>query len=334
MKIVVLVDPEMLPADDPMLEGKTKEVRQQTEYHVTDSLRQNGHEALPMAFDPDVVETIRQLRLAGPDLVFNLTEHFGGDRRKDVHIAAILDMLDLPFTGTGTTGLMLCRDKGLCKRLLSHHRIRVPDFAELPLGQIKLPRRLSFPLIVKPLWEDGSDGISMASLVRNEEELRERAQSIHERMKQPVICEEYVEGREIYVSVVGNEKLRALPARELKFGGTGEGAPTFATAKVKRDQAYRKKWDIRYEHAGLPREAEAKAARFSKRIYRLLQIRDYGRVDYRLTENGEIVFLEANANPDLSLEDELAESWAKAGKTYRELIGSIVSQARQRFAQQ
>ena len=225
----------------------------------------------------------------------------------------------------------MCRDKAICKRLLSHHRIKVPNFTTLRLGQTRLPRKLDYPLIVKPVYEDGSDGISLASLVQNAVELEQRIKIIHERMHQPAICEEYIEGREIYIGIVGNDRLKVLPARELSFGNTGEGGPNFATARVKRDDAYRKKWGISYEHADLSEALQDKLARFSKRIYRLLYIRDYGRIDLRITDRDEIVFLEANPNPDLSQGDELAESAEKAGMEYTVLIQKIINLAKRRF---
>ena len=152
-----------------------------------------------------------------PDLVFNLTEQFGGDRRFDKNIAALLEILDIPFTGSGATGLMLCRDKRLCKQLLSLHRIRVPGFAFLPLNRaVRVPKTLRYPLVVKPAFEDSSEGISNASLAANEEALRERVQFVHEGWQQAVIAEEYIEGRELYVSVLGNKRLVVLPIRECR----------------------------------------------------------------------------------------------------------------------
>ncbi|MBN1268561.1 MAG: ATP-grasp domain-containing protein, partial [Kiritimatiellae bacterium] len=261
MKIVVLIDIEALPDNDPQLQGRNQEVRSATEYHVVDGLRQLGHEVMILAFGPDIVATIHGLIEIKPDLVFNLTEHFKGDRRRDMNIAALLELLRLPYTGSGPDGLLLCRDKAMCKRVLGHHRIRIPQFATVPASQAKPKGRIPYPMIVKPVYEDGSDGISLASLVGNEDEMKDRVRMIHERMKQPAICEEYVEGRELYVGIIGNEKLTAFPARELRFGNTGEGGPNIATAMVKRNAAYRKKWSIAYEHADLPKDLEKKAAR-------------------------------------------------------------------------
>jgi len=331
MKIVVLIDPEVYQEDDPQLEGKTEEVCLEMEFHVVESLRFLDYQVEVIVFDPNIEETIQRLKAAGPDLIFNLTEHVRGDRRNDMLVASLLDLLQLPYTGSGPMGLMLCRDKAMCKRLLSHHHVTVPDFVTLPLGRTKPKKKLAYPVLIKPMQEDGSDGISLASLVNNEGELEQRAANIHERMHQPVICEEYIDGREIYLSVMGNRQLRALPSRELKFSANGEGGPRFATAMVKQNDAYRKKWGISFTYANLPEELEKKAARISKRVYRLLQIRDYGRIDLRITPENKIVFLEANANPDLTLGDEMAESWMKGGKNYRSMIQHIVNLARQRM---
>jgi D-alanine-D-alanine ligase len=167
--------------------------------------------------------------------------------------------------------------------------------------------------------------------VDSERELRERVQMLHERMRQPVICEEYIQGREIYVGIIGNARLTAFPAREVRFAGPDSG-PRFATARVKQDAAYREKWGIEFTHADLPPDLQARAARISKRIYRLLHVRDYGRIDLRITPDHQIVFLEANPNPDLTLGDELAQAAARAGIAYEQLIRRILNLARQRCA--
>jgi D-alanine-D-alanine ligase len=330
MNILTLIDPETRPDDDPAFERAAAGDDHLTEYQVIQTLRQLHHEVTALPFGPDVGETLRQLVERKPEVVFNLTEHYGGDRRMDVNIAAALELLRIPFTGTGSVGLMLCRDKAICKRILSHHRVKVPDFIYLPEGKTRPPRKLSYPFLVKPVSEDGSDGISLASLVQDDGGLVERARMIHERMRQPVICEEYVEGRELYVGILGNDRLRALPPRELKFGESGDGGPQFATARVKRDGVYRKKWGIRYVHAELEDELAARVARTSKRIYQLLHLRDYARIDLRLTTEGEVVFLEANPNPDLAADEDLAQAAAKAGLEFPGLLEFIVNQARRR----
>jgi D-alanine-D-alanine ligase len=301
------------------------------EYHVVDTSRELGHQVQVVPFGPSVESTIQALREGAPDLVFNLTEHYGGDRRMDHNIVGLLELLGLPCTGTGTTGLILCRDKAICKRLLSHHRVRVPGFVLLAPGRTQTSRRLRFPVVVKPLYEDGSDGIALASLVQRPEELAERTAMVHERMKQPAICEEFIDGREIYVSILGNRRLEALPARECRFGDVGSASPKIATSRVKHDPGYCKKWHIEFTHAELDPALEARVARVSRQVYRLLLLRDYGRIDLRITPGGDIVFLEANPNPDLTMGDEVAEAAARAGLSYRKLIDRVLRAARRRY---
>jgi len=327
VKIVVLVDMETVDDADPGFEGRTEAVQKTMEFQVIGALRQNGHAVDVVALSPDVLSTMTSLREKSPELIFNLTEHVGGDRRKDAHVAAMLELLGFPFTGSCSKSLLLCRDKATCKRVLGYHRIRQPFFHELPVGRGKPAGRMQFPMIVKPQFEDGSDGISLASIVRTTDEFKERVTMVHERMKQPAICEEYIEGREIYVGIVGNERLLALPPRELTFGRVNEGGPTIATSRVKWDDDYRSKWGIDYVHAELDPDLAKKVARISKRIFRLLAMRDYGRIDLRITPAGDVVFLEANPNPNLGSDEDVAESARKAGIEYPQLIERIVQQA-------
>lgn len=327
MNIASLVDVETIPQDDPQLEGRSEAILKEMEFHVVEELRLMGHQVVVVPFVPDLLKTIESLKAAAPDLVFNMTERVQDDRRKDVHVTALLELLFLPYTGAGPTGLTICRDKAVCKRILSHHRIRFPRFVSLPPGRTRVRLKNFYPAIVKPLYADGSDGISLSSLVSNEPELTDRVRRIHEQMKQPVICEEFVDGREVYVGILGNERLTALPPREIRFGRLEEGGPAIATARVKWDDAYREKWKIEYVHADLPSDMEKRVMDISKKIYRLLHLRDYGRIDLRLTPEGGVVFLEANPNPNLSYGDDIAEAAQKAGISYRQLIERILRMA-------
>ncbi len=330
MKIVALVDHDVIIESDLQFESHSKDDRGMMERHVIQALRRKGYETYALPFGPDVRKTMDALVEQAPQLVFNLTEHFEGDRRKDSHVAALLELLHLPFTGTGPTGLMLCRDKATCKRVLGYHHIRVPQFWSVAVDKNRPAGRVRYPAIVKPVYEDGSDGISLASIVRTDDELKDRFRMIHERMKQPVICEEYVEGRELYVGVLGNDRLTALPPRELKFGNTEGAGPHIATSKVKSDKSYRKKWQIEYTDAELPPPLADRIGRISKRIYSLLSLRDYARIDLRVTAENEVVFLEANPNPDLSPDDDLALSALRGGLEYDALIGKIAQLAARR----
>ncbi|MFC1783460.1 ATP-grasp domain-containing protein, partial [Planctomycetota bacterium] len=275
---------------------------------------------------------VNKLTERTPDLVFNLTEHYGGDRCLDKNITALLELLDIPYTGAGTMGLLLCRDKRLCKQLLSLHKIRVPQFISLPPGgTFQVSRKLHYPLVVKPAFEDGSEGISNASLVYNENALKERAAFVHDRWEQAAIAEEYIEGQELYVSLIGNKRLTVFPIRGCIFDYDGQEGPNLVTYRVKWNKKYQEKWNIRFTFIEFEPEIVKKIERICKKIYRVLQLRDYGRIDVRLTPDNKLVFLEANPNPDIAYGDEVAESAEKFGLSYEDLIDRILQNALRRY---
>ena len=329
LAVTVMADAGAIPPDDPNFAA---ELQATTEGHVITALRELGHQVRILGVDDNVIEIVNELGEHPPDIVFNLTEQFRNERLLDKSVAALLDMMDVRYTGSGPTGLMLCRDKGLCKQLLSLHKIRVPDFAIFKPGRpLRIPKRLRYPIIVKPIYEDASDGISMASVVRSDAELSERVGFVHERWQQVAIAEEYIEGHELYVGVLGNERLTVFPPREVRFGATAEGGPVIATSRVKWNRQYREKWKVEYGFAELPPEVFARIARICKRVYRLLQLRDYGRIDLRLTGDGRIYILEVNPNPDLAFGDEIAEAAKKGGVEYNALISRILRLAMRRY---
>ena len=331
LNITVLVDIAEIPSEDP--DFLTAADQQSTEYHVIGTLRSLGHNVSVLGSMENIEETIVQLKEQHPDLVFNLTEHLGGDRRNDKNIAALLEMLEIPFTGAGSTGLLLSRDKRLCKELLSLHRIRVPRFVSLPFNKtISFTRKLHFPLVVKPALEDSSEGISNASIVWKEDALKERAQFVHERWKQAAIAEEYIEGQELYVSILGNKRLCVLPIRECFFNLEDNKGPCLATYRVKWNVKYREKWDIKFGFSELETPLIKKIERICKKVYKVLHLRDYGRIDIRLTSDKKIYILEANSNPDLAYGEDVADSAEKYGISYENLIKRIVNIALRRFA--
>ena len=331
LTITVLVDTATISADDPDFTGKHQSTT--TEHHVINALRTLGHNVSVLGAVDDIREIISVLTDDKPDIVFNLTEHFGGDRRLDKNIAALLELIDVPFTGSGAMGLMLSRDKRLCKQLMSLHRIRVPDFISIPPDRkIRIPAALRYPLVVKPAFEDSSEGISNASFVTNEAALRERASFVHERWHQPAIAEEYIEGREFYVSVMGNKKLVVFPIRECFFGFDRSNGPQLATYRVKWSAEYRKKWNISFGFAELDPPVVKNIQRICRKVYHILQIRDYGRIDVRLTPDNRLVVLEANPNPDVAYGEEVAEAAEKVGITYEHFIERILHLALARYA--
>jgi len=330
LHVTVLVDPATIRPEDPQFRSPPEEPI--TEYHICEALRTLGYRVSVLGAEYDIAAVVKTLRGHDPDLVFNLTEHFYGDRRHDKNIASLLELLDLPFTGAGAMGLLLCRDKRLCKQLLTLHRIRVPHFLSLPHNRaIRIPKNISFPLIVKPVFEDSSEGISNASIVYDEAALRERAAFIHDRWHQPVIAEEYIDGRELYVGVLGNKRLTVLPPRECFFNAEGQEGPVILTYRCKWDDAYREKWKIEFGFADFEPAVLRDVERTCKRAYRVLQLQDYGRIDVRLTPDNRVVVLEANPNPDIAYGEEVAEAADRVGIDYETLVDKIVHLALRRY---
>lgn len=330
LNITVLVDKWTIPGNDPDFRQKAK--KPTTEYHIIQTLRNLGHNVSILGSEDDITILVTTLSNEKPDLVFNLTEQLGGDRCMDMNIAAVLEMLGIPFTGSGPVGLMLSRDKRLCKQLLTLHRIHIPGFASIAQNRkVRIPKSLHYPLVVKPAFEDSSEGISNASLVNNETALLERVKFVHEGWEQPVIVEEYIEGRELYVSIIGNKRLTVLPARECLFDFDGSEGPQLATYRVKWNDKYREKWNIKFGFAKLDPPIVKNIERICKRVYRLLRIRDYGRIDLRLTPENKLVVLEVNPNADIAYGEEIAEAAEKAGIKYEKLIERIIYLAMCRY---
>ncbi len=330
LSITVLVDEAEIKANDPNFENVPE--KPITEYHVIGALRDLGHDVTVLGAVSDVSIIIDALTENRPDIVFNMTEAFEGDRQLDKNIAGLLEMLGIPFTGSGLTGLMLCRDKRLCKELLSLHKIRVPGFCSLPKGRkIHITKKIHYPLVIKPALEDGSEGISNASLVNNEEELKQRVSFMHERWEQPAIAEEYIDGRELYVSVLGNKQLKVLPIRECIFDTEIKEGPQMLTYRVKWNAEYREKWNIRFGFAELDSKVLKNIEHICKRVYRVLQLRDYGRIDLRLTKEDKVIVLEANPNPDIAYGEEVAEAAEKEGMPYERFIERILEISLHRY---
>ena len=328
LSIVVLSDVSADPANqDFSAELKTESWK--TERDVMAALQSLGHHAQLVCVYNSLQPLIDAIREHRPDLVFNLAEQFNNNPNFEKNLAALLELMGLPFTGTGAAGLTLCKDKWVTQTLLSYHRIRVPKFAIIHRGQtIRRPARLSYPLFVKGLSIEGSVGIAKSSVVNTDAELSERVQFIHDRLGQTALVEQYVDGRELYVGVLGNTRLQVFPFRELTFGELPPDEPRIATYKVKWDEEYRKRWKIRYQSArGLDDRIAEKIRRTCKRAYRLLQLRGYARFDIRVREDGTIYVLEANPNPFLAKDEDFAESAAKAELSYNTLIERIVQLA-------
>lgn len=330
-KVLVLFDVPSAPPKDLDFSQDLKTEEWKTESGVIRALKRKGHEvrALGVYDDPGLI--LNEIKIHPPDVVFNLTEEFNKRSAYERNVAGLLEMLDIRHTGAGPTGLTLCKNKGMAKEILAYHRIEFPDFAVFPVGTIiRRPKRLDFPLFIKPLQEEASYGISQDSFVETDQAFEERVRFIHERMNQEALAEEYIEGRELYVSVIGNQRLQVLPIREVIFSKMPEDRPRFSTFKAKWDEAYRERWGIQNTFAqDLPDGVVDRIARVCKKIYRVLRIRGYARIDLRLTPDGRVIVLEANPNPNLSSDDEFALSAQKAGLSYEKLINRILRLALQ-----
>jgi D-alanine-D-alanine ligase len=325
-KVLVLFDTAGTPPADQDFTKEMKTDDWAAEAHVIEALKKLGHEVRTIGVWDEPGMIIDEIKANPPDVVFNLTEHFNEVSAYDRNVAGLLEMMGVPYTGSSPTGLTLCKNKGMAKELLAYHKIRVPNFAIFsPGATIKKPPHLKFPLFIKPAEEEASYGISQDSFVENDEALEERIRFIHERMNQTALAEEYIEGREIYVSLIGNERLRVFPLREVIFTEVPEDQPKFSTFKAKWDDAYRKRWGIQNVFAEpFPDGVVQRMARMCKAVYRALRIRGYGRIDLRVTPEGEIVILEANPNPNLDRDDEFAQSAIKGGLTYERMIQRIL----------
>ncbi len=276
-------------------------------------------------YDADIDITSAALRALNPRLVFNLTEWIAGDRSQDHVITRVLERLGLPYTGTAGEGLRLARDKVRAKAVVAGLGVATPaHYAPGMPGSTRVP----FPLFVKPHFGDGSDAISGAALVKTRDELHARLATLRARKLGPVLCEEYIEGRDLFVALLGNQP-QVLAPLELVVGRQGRGAPRFATQRLKHDAAYKRRWQVRYRKARLPRALINEIRDSSRRIFHALKLRDYARIDYRLTADNRLVFIEVNPNPDLGRHT-FGREQCFAGVAYADLIRRIVSAARGR----
>jgi len=326
-KILVVLHVSLMPPES--LEGyEEKQIQDwRAEYDVITTLRAAGHDLRVLGVLDSLVELRALIADWQPDIVFNLLEEFDGIVSYDQHVIAFLEMLRQPYTGCNPRGLLLSRDKALCKKIFAYHRIPTPHFAVFRRGQkLRVPKHLRFPLFVKSATDDASLGIAQASVVEDVAKLRERIEFVFEQNKSDVLVEEYIEGRECYVGVIGNERLTRLPVWELDFGTMPANQAAIATRKVKWDLDYRDRYSITSRPAeDLPAGALAQLDRMSRRIYRALGLSGFARMDFRVRPDGSVFVLEANANPHLAAQEDFARSAQTAGVEYAALLERILS---------
>jgi len=326
LKVLVLFDGVQPTPIDADLSEEMKTEEWETEANVMAALKELGHTAEHLAIFDDLDLVRQKMESFQPDVLFNLVEQFKNNPGFDQNVVSLLEMLGVPFTGCGSTGLTLCKHKGISKKILGHHGIPTPNFLVIPRGQrTGGPGKLKFPILVKPVKEEASYGISRASFVETDEAFRERVGFIHEKYKSDAIAEEYIQGRELYVSIMGNVKLTVLPIRELVFKEVPPNEPRIATYKAKWDEKYRKRWGLEGQFAeNLDAALVKEIQKMCKDIYRLLTIDGYARIDLRLTAENKPYFIEANPNPHLAADEDFAQSGIKAGLKYSQLIQTIV----------
>ncbi len=326
LRIAALMHEDLIPPDD-VTGIDLNAAEWKTEYDVVKALRCMKHEVLPIGVRSDLGVLRKTIEDFKPDIAFNLLEEFNDVVLWDQNVVSFLELMGVPYTGCNPRGLMLARDKGLSKMLLSYHRIPFPDFMVVPIGRKpRRPKRLDFPLIVKSVCEEASLGISQASIVTDDDKLRERVAFMHSSVKTPAIVERYIEGRELYVGVLGNEKLQVLPIWELDLSRMPEDATRIATRRVKWSLAYQKKYNITSGVAkDLPNGLPDRIHHLAKRVYRVLSLSGYARLDLRLDPQGHVYIIEANPNPQIGDGEDFAESAKRVGLSYKALMQRILN---------
>ncbi|MDO8678004.1 MAG: ATP-grasp domain-containing protein [Acidobacteriota bacterium] len=324
-RVLTLVHKGLEPPEEKTDKTTTVAAEWRMEYDVVQTLRTLGHELCVIGVHDDLTPIRSSMDDFKPSITFNLMEAFDDVVVFDQNVVSYLELLKVPYTGCNPRGLTLSRDKALAKKLMAYHRIPVPDFLVVPLGRKpKLPKRLQFPLIVKSLTYESSTGISQASVVENEDQLSKRVQFIHDTIMTPAIVEQFIDGRELYVGVMGNDRLQVFPVWEMSFAKMPENSWRIATERVKWSVKYQKKHGIDTAEAGLPPEMTSNVQHLAKRVYRALDLTGYARVDLRMTNDGQLFVIEANPNPQLAQGEDFAESARRAGVSYAKLIERIV----------
>ena len=327
LRVLALVHRHLVPPDTIPEGTDLATAPWRAEYDVISTLRAVGHEVRALGVHDDLGAIRRTSEEWAPQIAFNLLEGFDDVTIFDQNVVSHLELLKLPYTGCNPRGLLLARDKSLSKKLLAYHRIPVPEFEVFRIGRpIRRPKRLAFPLIVKSLTQEASIGISQASVVDSDERLKERVEFIHDSIHTAAIVERYVEGRELYVGVLGNQTLQALPAWELFFTNMPPDAKRIATDRVKWSVKYQKKYGIESGPArDLPDGVGDGIQHLCKRAYRALELSGFARIDLRMEENGAVWVIEANPNPQIAKGEDFAASAEKAGIGYESLIQRIVN---------
>ena len=319
MKIVLLHTKDAVDGEEDPVLGQ-----------IEGALHGGGHETRRVMVDNAVEPVVSALTSDRPDLVINLAESFAGKSALESNIAALLNLIDLRYTGSSPAGLLVAGDKTLSKKVLQFHGIKTPEFATVYRGAVDWAGDVKFPLIMKPPQEDASLGITHKSVVRDVRELLEKIGELQTEYQSPALAEEFIEGREFYVAIIGNDEPEALPIIEMDFSGLPAGAPHILGERSKFDESSLEYKGTRAVLAQIPDELRARLHKISLDAYRALRVRDYGRVDLRLTDTGEAYVIEVNASCYLEEKSEFAMAAAAAGMDYPTLVNRIAELAFER----
>jgi D-alanine-D-alanine ligase len=323
-RVLVLVHKALVPREDVATTDVNPEWRM--EWDVVTTLRKRGHELLVIGVHDDLTPIRQSIDEFKPTIVFNLMEAFADIGVFDQNVVSYLELLRVPYTGCNPRGLTLTRDKALARKLLAYHRIPSPDFTVVPLNRKPvLPKRLTYPMIVKSLTYESSIGISQASVVANEEHLLKRVKYIHDTILTPAIVEQFIDGRELYVGVLGNHRLRVFPVWEMSFARMSDQHWHIATERVKWSVKYQKRHGIDTAEAQLPEGVAQRIQHLAKRTYRALDLSGYARIDFRMDAAGKAYVIEANANPQLAEQEDFAQSARRARLRYSHLLERIMA---------
>lgn len=327
LRVLVIAHDDLVPPDSVDGLSEKEILPWKTEYHVVEALRELGHEVQMLGVSDELLPIRTIVQGWNPHLVFNLLVEFRDVGAYQVHVVSYLELLQVRFTGCNSRGILLARDKALAKQIFRYHRVPTPAFTVARLGQPpRIAGQLHFPLMVKSVEEEASLGLSQASVVWDADQLRARVAFVHRKVGTDAMVEEYVEGRELTIGVLGNDRLRTFPVWEMFFDKLPEGSLPIATARVKWDLEYQERAGIRTGPARrLPGGMAEQIARIARRVYRCLGLSGYARIDLRLTPDHRIAVIEANAVPDLAADEDLALSAGAAGVPYDSLIQRILN---------
>lgn len=326
MRVMVLLHDHLLPPEDPAKIPTDALLPYQAELDVLTTLRASGHEVTVLPLSSDLAAIEKAVAEHKPQVAFNLIEAFRNYRSYDQHVVAFLECLGVRYTGCNPRGMTLARDKALTKKILAYHRIHVPTFHVFEWGRkVIMPKGIKWPLVVKSATDDGSVGITQSSVVRSEAELRERVAAIHDVSRTDAIAEQFIEGRELYLGVMGNRVATTFPVWELDLSKLPEGSPKIVTERMKRSLAYQKKYNIDSGPAQLTEADQRRIQALGRRVYHLLGLSGFARLDLRMTAAGEVYLIEANPNPQIAKDEDFAKSAAAVGMDYPMLLDKLLS---------